>query len=60
MIDRSEYMKRYREEHREERVAYIKKWRSEHKDKVSEYNRNNYLRRKARKEQEADNGTDES
>lgn len=46
MTDRTDYMKRYCQEHREERAARTREWRQKNKDKVKEYNHKQYLKRK--------------
>ena len=46
MTDRSEYYKKYYQEHKEIYAARAREWRSKNPDKVKEANHKQYLKRK--------------
>jgi len=50
--ERKAQMRKYYAEHKEEYAERLKKWATENPDKIREYNHKQYLKRKARKEEE--------
>lgn len=54
--DRKEYLRNYYQTHKERYKETVKIWRSSHPEKVKEYNRRQYERRKAKKGEGARSG----
>ena len=50
--DRKEYLRNYYQTHKERYKETVKIWRSSHPEKVKEYNRRQYERRKALRQEQ--------
>lgn len=50
--DRKEYLRQYYQDHKETYRETARRWRQRNPEKVKEINRQQYLKRKARKENE--------
>lgn len=56
--DRKEYFRNYYQTHKERYKETVKIWRSSHPEKVKEYNRRQYERRKALRQEQKGSGED--
>ena len=51
MFNQTEYMRKYRKEHPQKNREACKRYREKNPEKTKQYNHEQYLKRKARKEQ---------